>query len=78
MYSDSTDEQDIPHFAYLVLRVFPPFPPKIAVLCHHAETKDIFLPSGRVRSSPITKVDKVEVFILESVVLQIGYRIPSD
>ena len=49
MSSDSTDEGGVPHYAYPVLRIFPPFRTEIAVLCHHAKTNDIFfLPGGRV------------------------------
>ncbi len=58
----STDEMEIPHFAYLVLRVYPPFPTEIAVLCHHAATNDIFLLGGRVGPSPITRMGRVENF----------------
>jgi len=78
MSSESTDEGEIPYFAYLVLRIFPPFPTKNAVLCHHAETNDIFLPSGRVGLSPFTKMNKVEIFLVETLVLRIGFRLPSD
>ena len=62
MSSDSTEEGETPHFAYLVLRVFPPFPTKIALLCHHAATNVIFLSGGCVGSSPLTRVNKVEIF----------------
>ncbi len=58
--------------------VFSPFPTKIAVLCHHAETNDIFLPGGRVGPSLITKTNKIEISLLESLVLQIGFRLPFD
>jgi hypothetical protein len=55
MSSDSRDEGDIPHYyAYLVLIIFSPFPTEIEVLCHHAETNDIFLPGGRVGPSPFS------------------------
>ncbi len=74
MSSDSTDEMETPHFAYLVLRVFPPFPTEIGVLCHHTKTHDIFLPGGRVGLSPIARMNKVEIFLLETLVLQIGFR----
>ena len=50
MSSDSTDEGEVSHYAYMVLRMFPPFPTKIA------EIKDIFLPGGRVGPSPFTKM----------------------
>ena len=55
MSSDSTEESEVAHFAYLVLRVFPPFPTEIAVLCHHAGINDIFLPGGRVGPVPSQK-----------------------
>ena len=45
--SDSRDEGEAPHYAYLVLRIFPPFPTVVAVLYHHAKTNDIFSPGGR-------------------------------
>jgi hypothetical protein len=31
MSSDSTDEEEVPHYAYLVLRTFPTFPTEIAL-----------------------------------------------
>ncbi len=76
--SDYTHEGDVPHYAYLVLRIFPPFPTEIAVLCHHARTNDIFLCGGRVGPSSITRENKVEMFLVKVVVLQIGFRLPSD
>ena len=78
MSSDFTEEAETPHFAYLLLRVYPPFPTKIAVLCHRAETNDIFVHGGRVGPSPFTKIDMVEIFLIETLVLQIGFRLPSD
>jgi hypothetical protein len=78
MSLDSSEETETPHFAYMVLRVFPPFPTEIAVLCHHAKTNDIFLPGGRVGPSPFTKLNKVEIFLLETLVLQIGFRLHSE
>jgi hypothetical protein len=57
-----------------VLRVIPPFPTEIAILCHHTKTNDIFLPGGRVGpSSSFTKVNKVEIFLVETLALQIGF-----
>ncbi len=32
MSSDSKDEGEVPNYAYLVLRTFPPFPTEIALL----------------------------------------------
>ena len=78
MSSDSTNEGEVPHYAYLVLRTFPPFPMEIAILCHHAETNYIFLPGGRVGPSPYSKAKKVKKFLLETLLLQIGFRLPSD
>ena len=78
MSSDSTNEGEVMHFAYLVLRLFLPFPTEIAVLCHHAETNYIFLPGGRVGPRPLTKMNKVEIFPVETLVLQIEFRLPSD
>ncbi len=40
--------------------------------------KDIFLPGGRVGPSPLTKMNKVEIFLVETLVLHIGFRLPSD
>jgi len=51
---------------------------EIALLCHHAETDDIFLPGGRVGPSFITRTNKVEIFLEETLVLQIGFRLPFD
>ena len=76
MSSDSTEEAETSHFAYLVFIVFPPFPTEIAVLCHHAETNDIFLPGGLVGPSPFLKVNKIEIFLVETIVLEIGLRFP--
>ena len=73
MSSDSTEEAEIPHFAYLVPRVVPPFPTEIVVLWHHAETNDIFLPDGHVGPSPLTKMNKVEICLVETLVLQLGF-----
>ncbi len=66
MSSESTDEGEVPHYAYLVLRIFPPFPTKIAVLCHHAETNDIFLPGGLVGFSPLSKSNRVKKKIVQT------------
>ena len=73
MSSGSTEEAEIPHFAYLMLRVVPPFPTETVVLCHQAETNDVFLPGGRVGPSPLSKTNKVELFLVETLVLQIGF-----
>jgi hypothetical protein len=78
MSSDSIDEGEVPHYTYLVLTIFSPFPTEIAVLCHHAKTNYIFLPGGRVGPSPIVRVNKVEIFLVETFLLQIGFRLPSD
>ena len=58
--------------------MFPPFPTEIEVLFQHAETNTIFLLGGRVGPSPLTKKNKVEIFLLETLVLQIGFRLPSE
>ena len=78
MSSDSTDVEEVPHYAYLVLRYFPPFLTEIAVLCHHAETNDIFLHGGRVGPSPLLKMNRVEIFLMETLRLQIGFRFPTE
>jgi len=78
MSSDSIEEAETSHFSYPVLRVFPPFPTEIALLCHHAETNDIFLLGGRVGFSPFTKVNKINIFLIETLVLQIGFRLPAN
>ncbi len=64
MSSESTDEGEVPHYAYLVLRIFPTFPIEITFLCHHAETNDVFLPGGRVGLSPLSKSNRVEFFLV--------------
>ncbi len=33
---------------------------------------------GRVEPSPFTKVNEVEIFLVETLVLQIGFHLPSD
>jgi hypothetical protein len=33
---------------------------------------------GRVGPSPFTKVNKTEIFLIETLVLQIGFRLPAD
>ncbi len=58
MSSDSTYEGEVPHYAYLVLRIFQPFPTEIAVLCHHVERNYMFLPGGRVGPSPLTRASE--------------------
>ncbi len=73
--SDTIEEAESPHFAYLALRVFLPFPTKIVVLCHHAETNDICLPGGRVGPSPFTKMNKLRIVSVETLVLHIGFRL---
>jgi hypothetical protein len=79
MSSDSTVVGEVPHYAYLVLRVFPPFPTEIAFLCHHAETTYIFLPGDRVGPSPLTKMSEVKICLMETLILQIGFRLlPFD
>ena len=61
-----------------MLRFFPPFPTDIAGLCHHAETNDIFLHGGRVGPSPLTRMNKVEIFLIETLILHIGFRLLFD
>ena len=74
MSSDSIDVGEVLHYVYLVLRFFPPVPTEIAVLCNRAETNDIFVTGGRVMGpSSVTKMNKVEIFLMESLILQIGF-----
>jgi hypothetical protein len=75
MSSDSPHGGEVPHYAYLVHRIFPPFPTEIAIVCHHAETNKIFLHGGRVGPSPLTKSNKVEIFLMETSILKIGFRL---
>jgi hypothetical protein len=70
--------REVPHYAYLVLRIVPPFPTEIAVLCDHAETNDIFLPRGRVGPSPLSNMNRVEIFLICTLRLQIGFRLPAE
>ncbi len=58
--------------------MFPLFPTEIAALFHYVETNGIFLPSGRIGPSPFTKMNKVEIFLLETLFLQIGFMLPRD
>ena len=69
MYLDSTDDWEVPHYAYPVLIFFPPFPSKIVVLCHHVETNYIFLHGDRAGPSPFTRMNKVENCVLETLTL---------
>jgi hypothetical protein len=78
MSSDSTDERGVPHNAFVVLIIFPPFPNEIAVLCHHAKAKEIFLRGGLVGLSPFTKMNKVGIFLLETSFIRIGFTLPFD
>jgi hypothetical protein len=36
------------------------------------------LPGGRIGPSPFSKVNKIEIFLVETLVLHIGFRLPSD
>ena len=74
MSSNSTDDSEVPHYAYLVLRIFLTFPTKIGVLCHHAETNDVFMHGGRVEPIPFTKTKRVEIFYLETLILHIRFK----
>jgi hypothetical protein len=58
MPSDSIDKGEVPHYAYIMLIIFPPFRTEIKVLCHHAEANDIFFLGGRVGPSPLTRMNK--------------------
>jgi len=78
MSSDSRDEGEVPNYAYPVLKLFPPFPTEIAILCHRAGTYDIFSLGVRVGPSPLTKMNKVELFLMKTLILQIGFRLPSN
>jgi len=63
MSSDSTYVGEVPHYAFLLLRNFPLVPTnESAVVCHHAKTNDSFLHGGRVGPSPLTKMNRVEIF----------------
>jgi hypothetical protein len=52
---------------------------EITALCHQAKTNNMFLPGGRLGPSPLTKMNRVEIFLMETLVLQIGFRLlPAD
>jgi hypothetical protein len=51
MSSYSIDEGEVLHYAYPVLRIFPPFPTGISTVCHHAVTNNILLRGGQVGTS---------------------------
>ena len=59
-----------------MLIIFPPLATKIkiVVLYHHAETNDIFLHGDRVGPSPFSKMNHVEICLLESFIVQIGVK----
>jgi len=70
---------EVPHYAYLVLRTFSSFPTEFAVLCHQAETNDICLLGDREGPSPlISKTSRVENVLMETLSLQIGFRLPIE
>jgi hypothetical protein len=77
MSSESTNVGEFPHYAYLVIRFFPPIPTEIAVVCHHVERNDIFLHGVRVGPSPLSKMNRVETFLMETSRLQNGFRLPA-
>jgi hypothetical protein len=52
MSSDSIDEGEVPHYAYLVLRIFPPFPTEIA-LFEIILTEPLFLIEA---ATPLTNI----------------------
>jgi len=56
MSSDSTDEGEVSHNAYPVIRTFPYFHTKIVLLCHHAERNDIFMLGGRVSFRNLSQI----------------------
>ena len=61
-----------------MLIILPPFLTEEVVLCHHVETNDIFLLGDRVGHSPFTRMRKVEIFLLETLVSQNEFRLPFD
>ena len=70
MSSESTYEGEVSQYAYIVLRIFSPCPIEIEVLRHHEEAHDIFLHGDRADGpSPLTRMNKVEIFPLETLVL---------
>ena len=73
MSSNSKDEGEVPHYAYMVLRLFPPFTTEIALLYHHAITNDIFLHGGRVDPRPFMRMKRVKIFLLETLTSHIGF-----
>ena len=76
--SNSTDEGEVPHSAYLVLRIVSQFSTKIAVLCHHAKINDLFSHGGRAGPSSFSKRNKVEILFLKTLILHIELRLPTN
>jgi hypothetical protein len=76
MPSYSTDEGEVPRYAYVMLRFSPPFPTQIAMVCHHTKTNYSFLHCGRVGPSPLTKIKRVEIFLLETLIYSLGLDYP--
>ena len=53
MSSDSADEGEFSHYAYMVLRIFPSFPKNHGGLCQHAITNDNCMLGDRVGPSTL-------------------------
>jgi hypothetical protein len=57
---------------YLMFKTFP-FTESV-VMCHQAKSNDMFLPGSRVGPSPLTKIYKVKICLLQTLTLQIGFK----
>ena len=54
------------------------FPPKLQYYITTEKQIKFYCLRGRVRPSPFTKMNKVEIFLLEALILQIEFRLPLD
>jgi hypothetical protein len=80
MSFDSAEPAELgPHYAYLIIRIFPRnLPAYLVVMCHYGETNDIFFPSGLVQLSPRNKTSLVQTFILKHLRQLLGFYQPFN
>jgi hypothetical protein len=62
MSSNSTEAVELHHYAYLIIRIYPPFPREISLLCHYGETNDVFFLGGMVKLT--ANVVNIEICVL--------------
>ena len=77
---DSTEPAELcPHYAYLVIRIFPGnVPTYLAVPCHYGETDDIFFLGGFVQLSLGNITNTIQIFLLKQLRQLIGFYQPFN